>query len=357
MIDMNNIRYSLSVSYINKRNSNMQFFRVADLDLENLTFQQAEYTLKENDCSITFDPLIIGGKANLLSKAEIRKWESLDVDKSKSISYDYDKQPIEIIFSKNLFIGSIEDNKESIREVLFQGIEINHEIQNNFLLVVAIDGEQYIALECNLRYFTKNNEKFKMIKNCNDMLHTMHYLNIHHLKDYDILDTEKLDLHISLDERAKTRYFFKYLNLKPIEGKLLIRNISEYATAFVMRRLKEKKAIFQLSTSDIKKFNCALNDVTNEQNEMKQFISNTGIPQEMLLSAVTDLKCTYEKDFFQDSEFDCAIRQWLLSEELFYNSCLKEVRMQWLKEKNSEREKISKKLKMKRKALNKKSVM
>ncbi|CDM70053.1 Hypothetical protein CM240_2936 [Clostridium bornimense] len=337
---MNNKRYSLCLNLKNPKNEICQFYRIADLNIDKSEFYIAEYSSRYDEYSNKYNPFIIGGVATWTGKAECREWDSYENDITKSYSKECIYSPIEIIFLNNLFLGSLKENESKIRDFLYKGISIPHEITNNFLLVVGKNNSQYITLECNINNFLQKEHIFSINKECNDMAHTTHYFNVHIINENDILNID----HFIERYDIPNRFFYKYLQLNKSNERFYLRDLSEYAIVYIKKRLKEKKDIFQLTMSEIKKFINTFKDLCIENEEMNDFLSSSFISPEDLSFTIKKLTASFKDDFLQDNDMDILIKEWLLSQENIFEKCTEAAKKIWLKEKDSERYTIEKEI-------------
>lgn len=323
-------RYSLCITYCNIRNGRKQFFRIADYDLGKCKMEKAYYSNKYDEVtSMSFDPQIIGGKAYEVGKAEIRKWWPLENDNTKSDSSLFDEMPIEIVFAKELFEWEEQTVNEKVRKIIADGFEINPTVCDKFLYIIARKQDSYIAVQCEKKMFNNRNNVFKIKSSLTELNNSVQSVNIDMLDRDDMVEIDNWSYYDETSSLVEERYFYKWTSYaEPIKS-ISLHDPKEYVLSYVIKLLKEKKSLYQLSKSEIQKLNLALDGVVKNDIEFEALEKITGIEKEEILKVIGEFQCEISQEIREMCIGDDIVRKWLLNDADIMGKCKEDVEVEW----------------------------
>jgi len=335
-------RYSLCVSYPGKVGQPWSY-RVADYNQERDCFEKAHYTEKDDiECYGVFDPAIIGANPDELTmyKAEIRKWVPTENDHTKQWSYpfaEYAGEIYEVIKPQEFDENSIMMDNQ-IREELQNGIIINEDIDENFLMVIGSISDNYVVLKCNKRDFIQDANLYYISEDVKDILHTKHYFQKYKIGKQDVVSTQLLIDTLHTSNIKNIRYFYIRMELKDIFDKFYIRNAESYTNAFFTKYFKHQKEKYQLTRNEIRKLIDIVKQVKNSEAEINDFFAQTGFDYETAKDAINQYADDIIRIFSESSELEVMIERCLMNNESIYNQCIEIAKERWLKESDKDRE-------------------
>lgn len=334
-------RHSLCVTYPNRNFPDKYlFFRIADYDVNEHSFTPASYSLINEEDNI-YEPKIIGArpKEAAANMTVIREWNFMEDDVRKTVSINYVGTIYEVIFPKELKGVDINETSK-IREILYNGITINENSGNDLLIVIGSSPSQYTTLYCHKNNFSFTGSVYKIHLNISDTLHSIHYMEEYEINKTDIIDTEKSEISFADGRNAPTRYFYRFTELPSLKCNFQLYELRSYIPYYISKHLKKKKSVLQLSDNDIRKVAACIEEILCDNDQIQEYFSLTGYDKNELneiLPQYTDDIC---KTLLGDSDVDRIISKCVLNSDEVMQKCIETIRMQWLAEKNAEKEAI-----------------
>lgn len=350
---MSEIRYSLCIAELDYNTNELRnkVCRIADFDFDNQCLVDAKYNDWEEERSLeNFNPRHISALTETLTpyKAEIRSWQPVN-RKYASTGEGYIKAesdslgvfPIEILKIPQIDL-EIHNSDSDIRAILQNGISITEYTSDNFFIVLNKSNDTYEVLLCNRKDFqnTANSEIYKIQKHCQDMLRTVHSLNLHIITENEIFNTEHCTMFVEQGRKAPTRYFYKYLVINRAERKFFLRNPEDYAKAYISKYIKNKKDILKISKADAQKWSAMIDNALTNKSELEMFFDETGFKDSDVEQAFRSLSNEIKELYLQDDAFSQIVERSLLKDPAVFERCKDEAKKIWLSKQDTEKDKV-----------------
>jgi flagellar motility protein MotE (MotC chaperone) len=338
---MSNYQYSLCLSYPRLGYTDRYaYFRIADFDVRNGKFIQAECSSLNDDFSSAPKQISCNPVDMVPFSTSIRKW-NFDEENQKIYSFNYDlkdeNEIYEVIFPKEL--QNIEYDHKKIRDVLKSGITINPNSCENLLIVISTSGTHHAVIYCKKSLFKQMNGLFYLQQNISDMHHVIHSVNAYDISSYSIITTTDLKIKLNDGEYIE-RYFYNSTMLPEECDTFNLYNIEEYVPQFVASYLKKEKIRLQISNTNIKNIVSAINSALQEESVINEYFSMTGYSQEDILSVLPLYSDVISSAILSDDKVDEIVSNCLMNSDDSYKKCIEIGKEEWLAEKSEEQKNI-----------------
>lgn len=334
---MDDISISLCVSYPHRfYEDKYVLFRIADFNPE--TGKLIEISSDENG---GFNgPKIIGARPSDVraNMAVLRKWTYDVEDTRKTISFENDGTVYEVIRPTELS-GIDYSNPAEIRRKLFEGITIDDNCSDEFLIVIGRNGTHNAVISCHKRDLKPvGDSRYAVPTNTQDMLHSLLCFDEYGITDDNIIASANDNISLPSGTKAPIRYFYNSITLPERVAVFRLFNIDKFIAQYISNFTKKNKTLSDFSSGEIKKIVSLIEQILDDENAINEYYVNTGYNSSRLAEEIPKYSQIIVDSILNESQSDCLLQSCLLNSEDVLNKCIEIVRKQWLQEKNQEQQ-------------------
>lgn len=338
------IPYSYHTS-LGKTRKNL--YRVADynngrFDLINLQ-TLSDYTEDFNPKYLRYHPV----EDNEFYTPIVRKWNSIinsyDAYKSLSESFPCDNiNFFEVIINPQYMSA---DN-EQIITLLKTGIELPEGVADNILIATDQDTSSYRTVLCPKKYFKINQGRYYLDNKLEDILHTIHSLDVYYIKKNDVFNTSDFGyFYLENGLKAPVRSFYAYDKLPEKDGKLFLHHFEEYLPIYISKYLKTHVKDTGLNKSNIQAIVNAVKDALASHTDLDTFFSITGYQSSTYEERLPDYEERIIKYLDGTTFLDNVLTKILISSDELADKYTKIAKAQWMKQIDEDRNSAEENLK------------
>ena len=338
---MNNEFLSLCIPYydfFNNKVSNLMW-RIADFSREKNELYSAKYTV-EGDNEYLPRKLSVNPYNTMPFKPSIYAW--LRNEDLRVRSNDTEITPIEIIKLENSMLEKYKSDLK-IREILHKGIPLHEHTLEQFLLVINENDTYCEALYLRKKMSCSTDKKiFQIEQNCQDMLKTVHKVELITFEKTDIIDTKESNIYSEEHSLAPTRFFYKYIDLPRMTRNFELREPQNYARAFVSKYYKIKQNVVSLSNKDRQRLGQFIDMALTDKAEIDAFFEITGYSLNDVEYALKDLNSDILKMQTDNSMFYSIVEDAILRNDNLRPKLIEIAKNLWIKESTEEKTSLEK---------------
>jgi len=330
-----------SLCIVRKRNEHAEpmFIRIADI--YNNEMVCADYNPGSDD---GLKPITIGnrkGENKTVGEAQIRIWSAREDEPKYNDSWKTELQFHEIVYCRELDGINVDDDV-NIRNALYDGVVLPEMINDDFLLAPYgnMHKEGY-ALVCKKRFFQKEAGVYSISRQCSDLVHITPTMDRIILKPQDVISTITLDQQEEFRDNIPTRYFYKRMELSFEKlDTINLYSIEAFASNYLKSYMNRKRNEINYTKREISQICEVIEKAFHDQEMIQEYYRNTGYILDDVLNALSSDTEVITTELLSEDTLSKIILNVVSNNTELLDQCKKEVREQWLSEKDEERETI-----------------
>lgn len=337
---------SLCIAYRNNHDE-LWYYRIADYDTQDKLLYDIDYK-SEVDYGDRIRNALYSLESKIEYKPVLKTWsyESYDSDRVNVLPGVYNGGTVyEITFLEN--DSNIKNyNEGEVRKKLYDGFYIWPEVNNEFLLVVGAENQEWVALLCKKKNFNikkdeQGHDVYYFKKNINDLNSDIISFPLYKFSSSEIVSTENLtNYQFMKDIILWDRFFYAKLELPDNKKEFPMRELQELSSALVAKFIRQKQSILGITNNERKKFIEVLNEFVLEDKEIKKYLETINLSDETIKQSIDILVKPILDLYSSQDDLNNLVEDYLLKDNRIAQICIEKVRGEWLLSKNEEKTKI-----------------